>query len=310
MSKIKEAYDQGAYRPNKHATGTDVALPSKASLFVATTHIENPLMAAAAEDAPQPASFIGTRLKINGQTGKFVWKTKDENGQESAGTLPVGTEMVAALDMSVWGWLRRQDNATVEKHVALMGDPAYRHPPRDALDYLDEREWPRGKYGADDPWLEIRNLPMWRLSDRQWFTMMVPTKMSVENRRKGIKNRGVQRHAFLLQQAARSPLSGFNPAMGTFESYPVVRLAVGSYESKAGPVYYPDFRMTGKWVAKIETPPHPNSGDAGDTMDEGDSPQPIGPGYGSRAIDHQYGENDDRGLPDYIDAGPEDRIPF
>jgi hypothetical protein len=290
----------------------DAALPSASEqasghLFVAAEPAANPLMAAASA-GNRAESFIGTRLKMNGQSGKFVWKMKDENGREETGVVPVGTEFVAALDLSVHGWLRREAGKTAERHIALMGDGTYRHPARDELGHLDEKAWPRGKYGVDDPWLEVRNLPMWSVAERHWFTLMVPTRMRLEPRRRGVVNRGLQEHNLLLRTAARMPEAGFDAATGTFQRYPVIRLAVGSYKGEAGDVFFPMFRLTGKWAAKTDAPPHPATGDH-DDGDDGDRGF-IAPHQRQARRDHQAplddAQNWDRdgpgieAIPDYV----------
>jgi hypothetical protein len=183
-----------------------------------------------------------------------------------------GTEFVAAVDALVVGWVRWSDKTQVERRLGRVAD-GFREPAREELGHLDESTWEVDSDGQpSDPWQKTRLLPLKRTSDGELFTLTLNGR--------GRSGEAIGRLA-----------GAYGRSRNRADSYPIIRLGVDAYEHKRfGRIKFPVLPIVG-WRPK---------GEFGELETGGAAPA------AGRGADNAM----DAGIPDYIDAGPEDRIPF
>jgi hypothetical protein len=255
-----EAHERGEYAPPQlpARTGTKSNLP-------AATGIADPFLAFAASESGQ--DILGKLLRFS--KGDYIADKQE---------IHAGTEMVAAVDALVVGWVRWSGKAQVERRLGRVSD-GFQEAERDELGWHDESSWEHDSEGRpSDPWQKVRYLPLKRISDGELFTLTLNGR-----------GRGGEAIGRLCGAYGRSRMRE--------DSYPIIRLGVDAYEHKVyGRIKYPILPIVG-WRPKEEF---------GELETGGASPtrKAQATAWG--------GDGYDRGLPERIDRDvPEiDAIPF
>jgi len=162
-------------------------------------------------------------LKFDGRAGHYT-------ARGSEATLN-GQEFIADIYSATGGFLRfRGKGEQPDRRIGLIF-PKDQAPPRASLGDMDQSEWEEGKFGngPEDTWVAVIELPLVHRETGEAFTFTAQSKLSLA----AVKD--------FLGLCRRLP-EGF---------LPVVRLDVGSFKSKFGPMKKPVFSTIGK--SPIET---------------------------------------------------------
>ena len=222
--------------------------------------------------------IIGKVLKVPaGQNGEFSFKG-DGNADDTV--IARGSEMLVAVDKLVLCWTRWEGGKPADRIAGYIAD-GFKAPRREELGYLDEETWEKDEFGKGrDPWKLENLLPMKRLATSELLTAFINGKGSPDD-------------------AVRHLVLSFGRTDRT--KYPVVRLGLELIHQQAERAPQSGFRRClspasgcrRRNVAKLET-----GQPAGARQERRDHQAPLHSGA------------DDPGIPNYIDAGHEDRIPF
>jgi hypothetical protein len=259
MNKLVEAHDRGDFaRP----PGLPATISRTASL-PATTGIADPFLAFAASESGQ--DILGKLIRFS--KGDYLCDKS---------VVPTGTDMVAAVDALVVGWVRWSGKQQVERRLGRVSD-GFREPSREELGHLDESQWEMDNDGRpNDPWQKTRLLPLKRVSDGELFTL------TLNGRGRG-------------GEAVGRLAGAYGRSRNRTDSYPIIKLGVDAYEHKQyGRIKFPVLPIVG-WRPREEFG-ELGTGGAGSKV----RPRQETGGTWDGPAD----------IPDYIDAGPEDRIPF
>jgi hypothetical protein len=166
----------------------------------------------------------GTKLlKFDGRAGNYVVR-----GSEAAFN---GQEFVVDVSSATGGFLKfKGKGEQPERRMGLIF-PKDLAPARVSLGDLDKAKWPEGKFGdePEDPWSACIELPLVHRETGDSYIFTAQSKTSLA----AVKD--------FLGLCRRLP-EGF---------LPIVRLDVGSFKGKFGPVKKPVLSMIGK--SPIET---------------------------------------------------------
>jgi hypothetical protein len=251
MNKLLEAHEM------RQMTRYAAPLP-------AAPAVDDPFLAFAASEAPN--QILGKLLRFS--KGDYV-ADKTE--------VPVGTELVAAVDALVVGWVRWEGKTQVERRLGRVSD-GFREPQREELGHLDESQWEMDSDGrASDPWQKTRYLPLKRISDGELFTLTLSAR-----------GRSGETIGRLVGAYGRS--------RNRADAYPIIRLGVDAYEHKTyGRIKFPILPIVG-WRPK---------GEFGD-LETGDAGS-----VGRPALAAARGGGDyDADIPERIDRDIDSEIPF
>jgi hypothetical protein len=216
MNKLVEAYERGDYaRP----PGLPATIGHSANLPTATG-IGDPFLAFAASESGQ--DILGKLLRFS--KGDYI-ADKTE--------IPAGTQMVAAVDALVVGWVRWQGKQQVERRLGRVAD-GFREPDRTELGHLDESQWESDSDGRpNDPWQRTRLLPMKRIHDGELFTL------TLNGRGRG-------------GEAIGRLAGAYGRSRNREDSYPIIKLGVDAYDHKQyGRIKFPVLPIIG-WRPKHE----------------------------------------------------------
>jgi hypothetical protein len=221
---------------------------------------------------------IGKFLKVPaGQNGEYTYK-----GESDDLVVPRGTEMLVAVDKTGFRAVRWEGSRVAEQIIGYLAD-GFKLPARESLGHLDEETWEKDDAGRPrDPWKLENLLPMKRLETGELFTAFISAKGSPDD--------AVRHLTMMYGRTDRA-------------RYPIVRLGRDHFVSKRNGhrSWFPTLPLTGVWLPKAEFV----------TLETGEPAKGRQEHQDYR--DHQAPLRDrgnDPGIPDYIDAGPEDRIPF
>jgi hypothetical protein len=244
--------------------GTVPAVIGRASNLPAATGITDPFLAFAQAESGQ--DILGKLIRFS--KGDYIADKQE---------IHAGTEMVAAVDALVVGWVRWSGKQQVERHLGRIAD-GFREPERDELGWHDEASWERDSEGRpSDPWQKTGLLPLKRISDGELFTLTLNGR-----------GRGGEAIGRLVGAYGRSRMRE--------DSYPIIKLGVDAYEHKTyGRIKYPILPIVG-WRPKAEFGALETGGGSG-------SGGPTAP-RGGDGYDRGLPERIDRDIPDFEDAIP------
>ena len=217
MNKILEAHEKGDFA--KPLAAPPAIVRASANLPTATG-IADPLLAFAASESGQ--DILGKLLKFS--KGDFI-ADKTE--------IPAGTEMVAAVDALVVGWVRWVGKQQVERRLGRVSD-GFREAQREELGWHDEAAWERDSDGRpNDPWQKVRLLPLKRISDGELFTLTLNGR--------GRSGEAIGRLA-----------GAYGRSRNREDSYPIIKLGVDAYEHRQfGRIKFPVLTIVG-WRPRRE----------------------------------------------------------
>ena len=135
-------------------------------------------------------------------------------------------EFVADVHAARGGYIKFGEKGQApEKHLGSIF-PKDEAPLRSSLGNTDKSEWVKGRFSdePEDPWTAVIEIPLKHKETGEEFLFCAQSKTSL----------GAARD--FLTQARRVP-QGFNP---------VIRLGVGSFKSKFGPIKKPVLSIVGK----------------------------------------------------------------
>jgi len=186
-------------------------------------------------DTVSPSGVAGELVKFDGKEGKFLIA---ESGEE----ISPDRDFIALCDEVLVGWIRfNGDDAPPTRDVGLL----YRGfipKPRAVLGDMNERDWPEGRFGVEDPWKATQALVLQDPATGSLFTF---TTLSPTGR-SGVT--ALLRHYDRLRRD--------DPNV-----YPTVKLKPGGYPSKKyGWIHKPVFCVTGKTTKSSLTPPDTSPG--------------------------------------------------
>jgi hypothetical protein len=162
-------------------------------------------------------------LKFDGKAGSYVVR-----GSEATFN---GQEFLADVYSATGGFLKFNGKGQQPERRTDIVFPKDQAPSRASLGDLDRSKWETGKFGdePEDPWTPVIEFPLTHRETGEAYTFTAQSKTSL---------------------AAAKDLLGLSRRLP--ESFlPIVRLDVGSFNGKFGPVKKPVLSMIGK--SPIET---------------------------------------------------------
>jgi hypothetical protein len=170
-------------------------------------------------DAEVSGGGGGKQAKFDGKAGNHVVRGSDD--------ILNNKEAVFGIYDAQGGYLKFNGKGTPPERRLGSIFPKDEAPLRSSLGDTDKSEWPKAKFGGDepeDPWVQVIEIPMRLKETGEPYVFSAQSKTSLA----AIKD--------LLSQCRRMP-EGFEP---------LVRLGVGSYKGKFGTVRKPVFSILGK----------------------------------------------------------------
>jgi hypothetical protein len=157
-------------------------------------------------------------LKFDGRVGHY-----SARGGEATFN---GQEFVADVYSATGGFLKFKGKGEQPDRRTGLIFPKDQAPARASLGDMDQSEWEVGRFGdgPEDPWTQVIELPLVHRESGEAFTFSAQSKTSLAAAKD------------FLGLCRRLP-EGF---------LPIVRLDVGSFKSKFGPVKKPVLSMVGK----------------------------------------------------------------
>ena len=134
-------------------------------------------------------------------------------------------EFVAKIRGARAGYIKFNGNNQPERRLGAIF-PKDEAPPRSSLGDSDKNKWPRAKFddGPEDPWTAVIEIPLQHRETGEELLFCAQSKTSI----------GAAMD--FLSQARRVP-DGYDP---------VIRLGVGSFKSRFGPMKKPVLSIVGK----------------------------------------------------------------
>jgi hypothetical protein len=134
-------------------------------------------------------------------------------------------EFVAMIREARAGYIKFNANEEPERRLGAIF-PKDEAPSRSSLGDTDRSLWPKGKFGKEqeDPWTAVIEIPLQHRETGEEYLFAAQSKMSIAAAMD------------FLSQAKRVP-EGFDP---------VIRLGVGSFKSRFGPMKKPVLSIVGK----------------------------------------------------------------
>jgi hypothetical protein len=166
-------------------------------------------------------------LKFDGRAGNYTAR-----GSEATFN---GQEFVADVYSATGGFLKFKGKGEQPDRRTGLIFPKDLAPARASLGDMDQSEWEEGRFGdgPEDPWTPVIELPLVHRESGEAFTFTAQSKTSLAAAKD------------FLDLCRRLP-EGF---------LPIVRLDVGSFKSKFGPVKKPVLSMVGKSPVETEDAP-------------------------------------------------------
>jgi hypothetical protein len=183
---------------------------------------------------------VGRPVRPNLKEGRWIFADDDTD-------LPEGAEYAALYDHTWAGWVRLEADQPPQYNGGLLFGENYARPSREELGDLDPTQWPVSQFDGQptDPQKEAVYVPLENTESGEMLTIQIQSKprsaaiFAVD---------GLLSHC--RQLARRAP-----------DFYPVIRLAIGSYESKKfGSQYKPVFQIVGKTPKAGTTKPDTSIG--------------------------------------------------
>jgi hypothetical protein len=134
-------------------------------------------------------------------------------------------EFVAKIGEARAGYIKFNGNEEPERRLGAIF-PKDEAPLRSSLADTDKSKWPRGKFsdGPEDPWTAVVEIPLQHRETGEEYLFAAQSKTAIAAAMD------------FLSQAKRVP-EGFDP---------VIRLGVGSFKSRFGPMKKPVLSIVGK----------------------------------------------------------------
>lgn len=182
---------------------------------------------------------VGRPVRPNLKLGKWIY------ADDAADTpLPDDAEYAVLYDSTWCGWVRLEADTPPQYEGGLLFSEGFKRPSREELGDSDPAYWPISQFDnlPTDPWKEAAYQPLEQLPSGELLTIQIQSKprssaiFAID---------GLLSHCRQLMRRDH-------------ESYPIIRLGIGNYESrKYGQQYKPIFRIVGKTpkagIAKHDT---------------------------------------------------------
>jgi hypothetical protein len=171
-------------------------------------------------DLVAPSYIVGKLLRFD--KGDYI-------AGEAKELINPGTQMIAALDELLAGWIKWQNSKPIEHIMTRVADRAAL-PKRAQLGNDNPDEWELGADGKSrDPWAFTNYLPLMQMDNGELYTFATSSKGGIQSIGNLSRRYGLHRK--------RHP-----------EVFPLIALGVGSYKHKdpqRGRIKFPDFAPTG-----------------------------------------------------------------